>query len=153
MYIIFVWSFSHVLSIILWTFWIWIDGYLIVLVHTMWMKFWLFKGLEIQAKDSNSNVNLPTLILLHQDLIKLKLSKGLNFSHSVSIEKKCDMWCNDMLCISFRARLWFCVYLCTYVYTKMRVWISDEFVIKTCSLGSKHGRENWNLNQDRKRNI
>ena len=30
-------------------------------------------------------------ILLHQDLIKLKLSKGLDFSHSVSIEKKCDM--------------------------------------------------------------
>ena len=31
-------------------------------------------------------------ILLHQDSIKLKLSKkGLDFSHSVSIEKKCDM--------------------------------------------------------------
>ena len=30
-------------------------------------------------------------ILLHQDLIKLKLSKGLDLSQSVSIEKKCDM--------------------------------------------------------------
>ena len=89
----------------------------------MWMKFWLFKGLEIQAKDSNSNVNLPNALYYYT---KIQLSWSYlikDLTLVILFPLRRNVICDVMTCnVFFFERDYDFVYICVHEDACLNFW-------------------------------